>query len=74
MATQGVRNVTDEELLDAVAELLDERAEPAVGTKDIADRVGMTRRGTSNRLSTLVDAGELHHARIGNDSVSIYWL
>lgn len=75
MGARGINpTVTDDEIIRAVRELLDEKPEPVVATKDIAARVNMGERGVRNRLNKLADEGQLNRSLIGDSAVLVYWL
>jgi len=65
---QGVRSVTDDELVEWIRSLDD----PAYTTTEIADGVGMGVEGTRNRLTDLADDGVINCKIAGRSAV--WWV
>jgi predicted transcriptional regulator len=69
MATPGPNpTVTDERILRAIRDVYS----PAAGTSEIAERVGLTRQATENRLRQLVERELVETRLIGQ--VRVWWL
>lgn len=60
--------IDDEEFLQAIRDV----DSPVAGTSEIADAVGMQRKGASQRLTQLAERGEVETRLVG--SVRIWWL
>lgn len=64
----GVKTVTDEEILSFMRESPD----PAFTAGEIAEAVGMSPEGVSNRLADLEQRGEVYRKKPGRRTV-IWW-
>lgn len=64
--------VTDYEILRAVIQTLDESGDPAVTTKEIAERVPIKREGLGQRLNAFADWGVLERKQVGRSY--IWWV
>jgi len=62
------REVTDEQFLSAVLQAYS----PAVGTSDVAERVGVERQTADKYLRSLADEGLVNTRMIGQ--VRVWWL
>ena len=62
-------DVTDDEILA----VLEESTDPALSTREIADAVGLGRRGTLDRLDTLAENGAIRKKKL-DKRVTIWWI
>lgn len=60
--------ISDDEILDVFRE----SEHRFLGTSEVAKELGFSVQGTSKRLDSLAESGDLSHRQIGG--TSIYWL
>jgi Mn-dependent DtxR family transcriptional regulator len=60
--------VSDEEIL----EVFQQSSDPVLTTKEVADEIGIGRRGAFERLRDLADEGELEMKKIG-ETGAVWW-
>lgn len=61
--------VSDKEIL----EVFREASDPVLTTREVADSIGLGRRGTFNRLKQLTAEGKLKMKKVG-ETGSVWWL
>lgn len=70
MAEPGRKpTVSDADILEAFKQASD----PVLTTKEVAEEVGLGRRGTYDRLQKLVDEGDLEMKKVG-ETGAVWWL
>jgi predicted transcriptional regulator len=60
--------VSDDEIL----EVFRQASDPVLTTKEVANEIGIGRRGTFDRLQNLVDSGDLQMKKVGETS-AVWW-
>jgi len=69
MSTPGREpEVSDAEIIA----VFEDAEDPVLSTKEVADAVGLGRRGTLDRLNQLAEEGSLERKKIGNSRV-VWW-
>ena len=62
-------DVSDEEIL----RVLKDSSDPVLSTREIADAIGLGRRGTLDRLDNLADNGAIQKKKL-DKRVTIWWI
>ena len=65
---EDAAGTSEEEIMVAIRD----HYAPAVGTKDIADRVGVSRQATDRRLRQMLEKGYVESTKVGRSR--IWWL
>lgn len=60
--------VSDDEILD----VFHQASEPVLTTSEVADQIGLGRRGTFNRLSALEEQGKIQMKNVGQTG-AVWW-
>lgn len=61
--------VSDDEILEVIRQSSD----PVLTTKEVAESIGLGRRGTYDRLEQLTDEGKVHKKKVGERG-TVWWV
>lgn len=57
---------------DEILEVFTQASDPVLTTSEVSEHIGLSRRGTLDRLSDLSEVGELQMKRVGNAG-AVWW-